>query len=177
MPSIPTAGSVLVSIVSAIVQVSPPSWQLEYDVRNLGGAVIWLVDDESLVLKSDGAHIELSYARAKMRPGVKVFGYFDPKVVEIPPGGSLRRSVEITWPCRLSDIWNAERDATPPPGEYEVSVRVGFASTAAPEPPKVGESIEAPVLRWQKEAVCPPVRIPIPPYTLRGGMVPQGPNR
>jgi hypothetical protein len=165
MPSIPIAGRVLVSIVSAIVQVSPPAWHLEYDVRNQGRAAIWLVDEESLVLRRDDAHIELSYARGKMQPGVQVFGYFTPKVLKVPPGGSVRRSVEITWPCRLSDIWNAEREAMPPPGEYEVSVRVGFGSTAAPKPPKVGEDVEAPVLRWQKETVSPPVRLAIPPYT------------
>jgi hypothetical protein len=99
-----------------------------------------------------------------MQPGVQVFGYFDPKVLAIPPGGSARRSIEISWPCRLSDIWNDKREATPPPGEYEVSVRVGVASTAAPASPKVGEGVEAPVLRWQEEAVSPPVRIAIPPY-------------
>ncbi len=155
----------MVSIVSAMVQVSPPAWQLEYEVRNLARTVFWLVVDESLVLRRDDAHMELSYARGKMQPGVQVFGYFDPKVAKIPPGGSLRRSVEITWPCSLSDIWNAEHEATPPPGEYEVSVRIGFASTAAPKPPKVGEGVEAPVLSWQKETVSQPVRIAIPPYT------------
>ncbi len=165
MPSSPIAGKVLVSIASALVNVDLSAWHLEYDVRNLGRVVIWLVVDESLVLRRDDAHIELSYARGKMQPGVHVFGYFNPKVVKISPGESLRQSVEITWPCRLSDIWNAEREATPPPGEYEVSVRVGFASTAAPKPPKVGEDVEVPVLRWQKETVSPPVRIAIPPYT------------
>src|SRR4030095_1390365 len=165
MPSIPIAEKVLASIVSAIVNVSPPAWHLEYDVRNLGRGVVWLVVDESLVLRHDDTHSELSYARGKMQPGVQVFGYFEPKVVKLPPGGSLRQSVEIPWPCSLSVIWNAEREATPPPGEYEVSVRVGFALTAAPQPPKVGEGVEAPVLRWQKETVSPPVRISIPPYT------------
>jgi len=145
--------------------VSPPAWYLQYEVRNLARSVIWLVVDESLVLRRDGSHIELSYARGKMQPGVQVFGYFDPKVDKILPGGSLQRSVGITWPCRLSTIWNAERESTAPPGEYEVVVRVGFALTAAPGPPKVGEGVEAPVLRWQKETVSLPVRITILPYT------------
>lgn len=167
MPSILIGGKVIVvSIVSAIVQVSPPAWHLEYDVRNLGEGVVWLVVDENLVLRHEEAHIELSYARGKMQPGVQVFGYFDPEVVEVPPGGSLRQSVEITWPCPLSDIWNTEREATPPPGKYEVSVRIGFALTATPEPPQVGEDVEAPVLRWQREAVSQPVRIEIPKYRL-----------
>ncbi len=50
------------------------------------------------------------------------------------------------------------------PGEYEVSIRIGYAATAAPEPPKVGESVEAPVMRWQQTTVSPPVRMAIPPY-------------
>jgi hypothetical protein len=177
MPGPPLAEKVLVSIVSANAQVNPSAWHLEYDVRNSGQAAVWLVVEESLVLRCDDAHIELSYARGQLQPDVQVFGYFDPQVFKIPPGGSRRQSVEITWPCRLSDIWNAERETTPAPGEYEVSVRVGFASTAAPEPPKVGESIEAPVLRWQEEAVSPPVRIAIPPYTRRRGTAPQGSDR
>jgi hypothetical protein len=164
MPRESLGENVSVSIVSAVVQVRPPAWHLEYDVHNQGRDMIWLVVDESLVLRIDGARIELSYSRGKMQPGVQVFGYFNPKVIKIPPGESLRRSAEIAWPCRLSDIWNAQREATPPPDEYDVSVRVGFASTAEPDPPEVGEDVETPVLRWQKEAASPPIRIAIPPY-------------
>ena len=156
--------SMLVTIVSAVVRVNPPSWHLVYDVRNAEQAVLWLVDQESLVLRREDAKIELSYAREEMRPGVQVFGYFDPRVEMLLPGASLRRSVEIVWPCPLSDIWNNEREAAPPPGEYEVSIRIGFAPTAAPEPPDVGESVEAPVLRWQRTTSSAPVRIAIPSY-------------
>jgi hypothetical protein len=164
VPSTPIAGKVVVSIVAAIVQERPPAWHLEYEVRNQGRTAIWLVVDESLVFRQVGRHIELSYARTKMQPGAQAFGYFDPEVLAIPPGASVRRSVEISWPSRLSDLWNDKREAKPPPGEYEVSVRVGVASTAAPPSPKVGEGVEAAVLRWQEEAVSPPVRIKIPPY-------------
>lgn len=164
MLSVPLAENVSVSIVSAIVQTSPPAWHLEYEVHNLGSAVIWLVVDESLVLLHDESHIELSYARGKMQPGVQVFGYFNPAAVKVPPGESLRQSVEITWPCRLSDIWNAKREAAPTPGDYDVSVRIGFALTPAPNPPEAGEDVETPVLRWQKEALSPTMRIAVPPY-------------
>ncbi len=165
MPSMTIGGTVLVSIVNVIVQASPPAWQLEYEVRNMQQTAVWLVVDESLVLKRENAHIELSYARGKMQPGVQVFGYFDPIVVNIPPGESLRQQVKVAWPCRLSDIWNEVREVVLPPGEYEVAVRIGFASTAKPKPPKVGEGVEGPVLRWQRTTVSPPVRIAIPPYT------------
>jgi hypothetical protein len=147
-----------------MVRLSPPSWHLEYDVRNAGHAVLWLVVEESLVLERVDAKIELSYARGEMRPGVQVFGYFDPKVEMVLPGASLRRSVEIRWPCPLSDIWNSEREAAPPPGDYEVSIKIGFAPTAEPETPGVGESIEAPVLRWQRTTISAPIRLAVPPY-------------
>jgi hypothetical protein len=165
MMSIPMVGTVLVSIVSAMARASSSAWDIEYEVRNEGQALIWLVVDESVVFRLDNGRIELSYARGQMQSGAHVFGYFDPKVVEIPPGGSLRRSVEITWPYRLSDLWNSEREAAPAPGEYEISIRVGYAATAAPESPKVGESVEATVMRWQRTTVSPPAQIAIPPYT------------
>ena len=155
---------VLVSIKSVVVKTSPSTWHIEYNVCNLGRAVIWLIIDESLVLRCKNMHIELSYAREKMQPGVQVFGYFNPAVVNIPPDGSLLRSVEINWPCHLSDIWNIEREVSPPPGEYKVSVRIGFALTEAPQHPNVGEDVEVPVMHWQKEAVSPLVQIVIPPY-------------
>lgn len=164
MSSISLTGKVLVSIVSAIVQVSPPEWHIEYELHNLREAAIWLVVDDNLVLRHDSTHIELSFARGKMQPGVHVFGYFNPSVVMIPPGGKVSRTVEINWPCRLSDIWNAEREASPLPGEYEVSLRVGFALTEAPKPPEGGEDVETPVLRWQEEVVSAPVHMVIPTY-------------
>lgn len=157
------AEKVLVSVESARVQADPPAWHIEYSVHNSGQNFLWLVVDESLVLRQNGARIELSYARARMQPGVAVFGYFNPKVIELPPDGTVRNSIHITWPCQLSDIWNPAREIAPPPGKYEVSVRVGFASTAEPGPPKVGEDVEAAVLRWQKEATSPPVIMEIPP--------------
>src|SRR5260370_25252719 len=116
MPSIPMLGTVLVSIVSALVRVSPSAWHLKYDVRNTGQVVIWLVVDESLVLRRDNAKIELSYAREKMKPGVQVFGYFDPKVVKIPPGGSLRRVGADTLHCPHVGLCDSEPQTTAPRG-------------------------------------------------------------
>ncbi len=154
---------VLVSIVSATVTASPPAWNIAYEVHNTGQSVVWLVVDESLKLRRKNNHIELSYARGKMQSGVQVFGYFDPKAVKLLPGESLRRFVDITWPCHLSDIWNNERVSSPPFGIYEVTVRVGFALTAAPKL-EGGESVEGSVLRWQMEAVSPSVQMEIQQY-------------
>ena len=52
----------------------------------------------------------------------RAFGYFDPNVVAIAPGGSLRQLADISWPCRLSDLWNDRREAAPRAGEYDVTV-------------------------------------------------------
>lgn len=153
--------AVIVSIVSAVVQTNPPGWQIAYVVKNGGRAPVWLVVDDPLVLRRDGTRIELSFARAKMVPGAKVFGYFDPKVVAIAPGDTVERKVHIAWPLRLDDTFNTEREVAPPPGEYEVTVRIGYGRTPAPPAPRLGEGVEAPVLRWQKEAVSLPVRMQI----------------
>jgi len=167
MATTPLAGKIVVSIVSTVVQVSPPAWHIEYDVRNTSDATIWLVIDESLVFREEGDRIELSFARGRMQPAAHPFGYFDPTVVAIATGQRRRQSVDITWPSRLSDLWNDRREARPSPGEYDVSVRVGFAPTRSPPAPKAGEGVETPVLRWQEEAVSPPVRLTIPPYSSR----------
>ena len=160
----PASGKVLVSILSTSVQIDPPMWYIEYEVKYPGATPVWLVVDEGLEFRRDDRQIELSYARGKMQPNVHVFGYFNPEVEKVLPGARSRQTIEIAWPCPLSDIWNTKREATPLPGEYEVSVRVGYAGTAKPLSAEVGESIEAPVLRWQKVAASPPVRIVIPPY-------------
>ncbi|MFZ1218003.1 MAG: hypothetical protein WAO00_01860 [Chthoniobacterales bacterium] len=150
--------------MSATCEANPPAWHIEYSVHNQGTAFLWLIVDESLVFRRDGSRVELCYARARMQPNVKVFGYFNPDVIEIPAGETVRQAVEIIWPCRLSGIWNSEREANLPPGKYEVSVRIGFASTVAPEPPTVGEDVESPVLRWQEEATSSPVTLEIPAW-------------
>ncbi|MGL4611890.1 MAG: hypothetical protein ACRCYY_19800 [Trueperaceae bacterium] len=164
MQRVPVEQKVAVFIENVDVQVGPPSWRLEYVVRNSSEAIIWLIVDESLKFQLENNHIELSYARGQMQSGVQAFGYFNPKVTKILPGESLRQSVNLSWPQSLSTLWNAERKAAPSPGEYEVSIRVGIALKEAPEPPKLGETIEASVLRWQEEVVSPAMRIRIPRY-------------
>ncbi|MEO8576990.1 MAG: hypothetical protein ABI556_09830 [Gemmatimonadales bacterium] len=162
MTSAPIVDQVSVSIVSAAVSTHPPGWHIEYEVRNNGTQTVWLVVDERLVFRRDNDHVELSYARARMQPGVQVFGYFEPKATELSPGESARQSVDITWPLTLSDIWNANREVAPAPGVYDVTVRIGFGLTPAPESPTSGETVEEPVLRWQREAVSPHVQLEIP---------------
>lgn len=154
----------MVAIVSAATQSEPSSTRLEYEVRNDTDTTIWLVDDGWLTWRRMGKDIELSYARGKMQPGAQVFGYFSPSVVKLEPGNSILRKVHLTWPQSLDRLWNAERYAAPPPGEYRVSVWIGYGITPEPDSPGLGEGVEAPIFRWQKEAISQPVLMEVPPY-------------
>ena len=101
-----------------------------------------------------------------MRPGAQVYGYFPPSVVRLDPNNSVSRKVRLAWPHPLDQLWNAERWAAPGPGEYQVSVQIGYGLTPEPGPPDVGEGVEDPVLRWQREEVSPAVQMEVPPYPL-----------
>lgn len=157
-------GAVEAKILKVSSQETPPSTRLEYEVSNNGDAPVWLVDDGWLSWKQDGERVELSFKRGKMRPGSQVFGYFPPVTAKLYPGDRVSRSVELEWPQTLSRLWNDESLAAPPPGEYQVSVQVGYGLTAEAEPPLLGEGVEATVFRWQKEASSPAVSMTVPAY-------------
>lgn len=55
--------AVSVSIVRAAAKLTPPSWQLKYEVRDGGHSPV-----DFLRFRQDGRIIELSLARAKMQP-------------------------------------------------------------------------------------------------------------
>jgi hypothetical protein len=151
---------VAVGIVDAGRRADAPGATLTYEVRNDGDATVWLVDDGWLVWRRENRRIELGFQRAPMQPGVEPFGYFNPQLVPVAPGDAVRRTVELSWPQRLDGLWNAEDEAAPPPGEYDVAVRVGYGESESPPPPtRGGQGVEAPVLAWQNEAVSPPVRL------------------
>lgn len=135
------------------------STTIPYVVTNRSNGPIWLVNDDWLVWKQKNSDVEISFARGPMRKGVQPFGYFPPQTVEIPPGGRLEKQFTLRWPQRLSRIWNVAESAERPPGTFRLSVRVGYGLTPEPAPPKLGEGVEEPVLRWQKEAVSPPVEV------------------
>jgi hypothetical protein len=163
------AESVSVTIVAVVTEVRPPATTVRYQVRNHADATMWLVDDQWLTWLQRGRRIELSFNRVRMRPGAHVFGYFPPSVTGLPGGGLVVRSVRLTWPQPLAPLWNTEARAAPPPGEYEVSVRIGYGSTPEPDAPQLGESVEDPVLRWQREALSPPATLQVPPYQAVDG--------
>lgn len=162
----PTDDLVTVQIAQAIVTIDPPAWNLAYLVANHGTTTAWLVADNWLVFSQNGNQIELSLARHRLQPGTHVFGYFDPAVTPIPANGSIRRPLIVPWPAPLSDLWNARSEATPPPGRYDVSIRVGYGFTPAPDPPGANEDVEDPVQRWQQIAVSPPLSLDVPIYTV-----------
>jgi hypothetical protein len=156
--------AVKVEISKVSSQETDPSTHLEYEVSNDGDVSIWLVDDEWLIWNQKGNQIELSFKRGKMKRGAQVFGYFSPETVALNPGDRVSRPVELTWPQPLDPLWNDERVAAPAPGQYQISVQVGYGITAEPEPPKLGEGVEARVFRWQKEATSPAVPMTVPAY-------------
>jgi hypothetical protein len=157
-------GTVEVKILNVSSREAPPSTRLEYEVRNSGDAPVWLVDDGWLIWNQDGERVELSFKRGKMRAGSQVFGYFPPATVVLNPGDSVSRPVELKWPQPLDRLWNGEELASPAPGRYQVSVRVGYGLTAEAEPARLGEGVEATVFRWQKEASSPAEPLVVPAY-------------
>ena len=162
-------GEVTVIIVKVSSQVEPPASWLEYEVWNEAHVPIWLVDDDWLIWRQTATRIELSYIRGRLRPGAQVFGYFPPSVIKVEPGDHVSKVIQLSWPYTLDQLWNTERFAAPPPGEYQVSVRVGYGLTDEPDAPNAGEGVEASVLRWQREAVSQAVQMEVPPYRLTDG--------
>jgi hypothetical protein len=158
------ASDVIVSISQIKTTQAPPSTSVEFVVRNNSIAPIWLVNDQWLIWRQRGQAIELSLQRGPMRPGAQVFGYFSPAVVNIESQSTYRSAVELRWPQPLDLLWNSIEEAAPAPGVYQTALRIGYGLTAEPEPPKLGESVEAPVLRWQREAVSAAVAMKIPEY-------------
>lgn len=156
--------AIAVAILSVATQTTPPATVVEYEVRNESGAPIWLVHDRWLIWRQDDSHIELSFKRGAMREGARVFGYFPPAVVKIESKARFSDTVELAWPLDLDPLWNTAAWARPKPGTYQVSVRVGYGLSAAPDAPSAGQSVETPVLRWQQEAVSPAVAMSVPEY-------------
>jgi hypothetical protein len=151
---------VTVEIVEVTSSSAPPAAELRYVIRNDSDRTVWVVDDGWLVWRLKERHLELCYARVPMREGVQPFGYFDPRVVALEPGSAIERDVSLTWPQPLSRLWNDASEANPEPGEYAVTIRIGYAETPKPEPPRSPEEgVEAPVLAWQQETISDPASL------------------
>lgn len=161
-----TSGHGLVSVVilEVVTEQTPPATVVRYEMRNGVDSPVWLVSDRWFSWRQTGRVIELGFQRVRMREGVQVFGYFPPEVVVIRPGERLARDVRLAWPEPLDSLWNTQPLAAPLPGSYLVSVRIGYGLTPEPDDPLLGESVEAPVLRWQHEAASPVVSLEVPDY-------------
>ncbi|MBS0465825.1 MAG: hypothetical protein JSS31_02285 [Proteobacteria bacterium] len=146
----------------------PGAWRIAYEACNASGQTLWLVDEPALTLHEAPGRMELSHARAPLQPGSLPFGYFNPHCVPLAGGDCLRRHIDIHWPARLSTLWNAAREAAPRPGDYAVTVRVGYGETPAPDAPQAGEDVQDPVLRWQRQALSAPVTLAITPHAAAG---------
>jgi len=129
-----------------------PGLDISYRVTNNGPDPIWLVNDGWIIWSQSGGRIEISLARGTMNPASAVFGYFVPATVEIPSGSARAGSLALDWPLKLDRLWNREESVQPAPGQYDFVLRIGYGVTPFPDDPGLGESVESPVLRWQKEA-------------------------
>lgn len=156
--------NVTVKIVSISNSKDFPITYLTYVVQNRTHKSIWLVDDDWLIWQHSGQHIKLSYARGRMQPGAEVFGYFPPSVIEIQSDKQVTKLVQLEWPYSLDPLWNSERWAAPLPGEYQVSVQIGYGLTSEPYAPNLEEGVEFPVLRWQKQVISEAVLMSVPNY-------------
>ena len=158
------SGSLVVDVTSVTSTVQPPTTEVAYAVRNVGAQPVWMVDDGWLIFRQDGDRIELSFARGRLQKGAQVFGYFAPAVVRLDPGEVADRRFTLTWPLVLDRVWNTDRIATPPPGEYRLSVCVGYGTTPRADDPQSGEDVDGGIQRWQRLALSAPVPVRIPAY-------------
>jgi hypothetical protein len=154
----------VVDIVAVTSSVQPPTTDVRYSVRNAGAQPVWLVDDGWLVFQQNGERIEVSFARARLQKGLQIFGYFAPAVVRLNAGEATDRCFTLTWPMLLDRMWNTDRIATPTPGPYQLSVRVGYGNTPQADEPNSGEDVDGGVQRWQRFAVSAPVPLTVPAY-------------
>ncbi|MBS0508336.1 MAG: hypothetical protein JSR53_13235 [Proteobacteria bacterium] len=149
-------------------RAQPGAWRIAYEACNASDQTLWLVDEPALTLHQAPGRIELSYARAPLQGGALPFGYFNPHRTPLAGGDCLRRHIDISWPARLSALWNPVREAAPTPGDYAVTVRVGYGETPEPDAPRAGEDVQAPVLRWQRQALSAPVTLTMIARTVTG---------
>lgn len=169
MPTTLQPPAIEVHITRALAQADRSAWQIAYEACNTGADMLWLVDEGTLTLHEAPGRIELSYARSPLQPDALPFGYFPPRCVALAHGDCLQRSVHIDWPARLSTLWNPAREAAPAPGNYAVTVRVGYGETPAPDTPQATEDVQDPVLRWQRTVLSAPVTLTIAPYAAHAG--------
>ena len=151
------SGQVDVVIGKTDSRRDPPVLDISYNVSNSSPDPIWMVSDGWIVWSRIGGRIEISLARGKMNPASAVFGYFVPATVQIPSGSTRAGSLALHWPLELDRLWNREGTVRPPPGRYDFTLRIGYGTTPVPDDPVLGESVESPVLRWQKQALSDPV--------------------
>lgn len=156
--------TVSVDVLSISTTTEPPMTQLSYKVLNSGKNPIWLVDDNWLVWRQKDNRIELSFARERMQPGVEAFGYFKPQVIKIESGNFVIKDIELDWPLTLDRIWNSRGYVTPEPGEFVVSIKVGYGLTRESDSLSEKGSVEEPILQWQSTAVSEGTMMVVPKY-------------
>jgi hypothetical protein len=156
-----------VTRVEHSVRNEKPFTQIDYRVVNTGDKPVWMVDDGWLTWQQQDKLITLSLKRERMQQDAEAFGYFAPKLAEIPPGGLVERSIELSWPVSLSRLWNKSDKAAPPPGEYELELLVGYGVNKSILKSKPVQSIreeENRIMKWQNMVYSNKVILTIPVY-------------
>lgn len=168
MTSLPPDPWVSVAITRISTRTAPAASRIRYRVRNGGSRRVWLVADDWFTWRQQEQAIEISLKRERLQAGGQVFGYFVPEVVPVDPAGQADRRLELSWPQRLSPLWNDGEVAAPAPGRYELSLVIGFGRSPAPPDPGSAAEVEQVVLDWQQEARSAPATLEIPVYDRTG---------
>ncbi|MEO1033621.1 MAG: hypothetical protein AAFX55_19705, partial [Bacteroidota bacterium] len=105
-------------------------------------------------------NIHISLAREKMRPGVEVFGYFNPHRKKVGPQETFYRKLKLIFPLRLNMIWNKEDKVHLSPGKYQFKATVGYGFEEKFDEIK-SENIEQDILNWQKKSTSEYVTITV----------------
>jgi hypothetical protein len=134
-------------------------------IKNQSASDVWIVTDKWFVWHVSKRSILLSFARARQRTDVEVFGYFLPEVEKLSPLGVRQDVLYLDWPLALNSIWNAERSVWPEAGTYSLRLEYGFGRTpfpAAQAKMMSSENVENIILQWQVSAVSNSVPIVVP---------------
>ncbi|MEO1032081.1 MAG: hypothetical protein AAFX55_11785, partial [Bacteroidota bacterium] len=117
-----------VKIVDVQTNLTPTEILLHVEIQNNFREPIWIVNDDWFVWKKEEENIHISLAREKMRPGVEVFGYFNPNRKKVGPQETFYRKLKLIFPLRLNMIWNKEDKVHLSPGKYQFKISCSIFS-------------------------------------------------
>lgn len=142
---------VSIDIIAISKSVVDESHTVSYRISNLYDRPIFLVSDDWFTWNYNNKLIELCFARTRMQEGVHVFGYFLPAVMKMSPQQTIERTILLSWPLKLNDIWNSQEYAQPEKGNNRIKIKIGYGLTEKAESRSASDP-EEDVLNWQLTA-------------------------